>query len=1608
MLSRFTTRTRLKSVPKHAYQSPAAAVLRRRALAATVVAMMVAALSSGAMSGSVDAGAAPSSGSVAGSVFEDYNANGSDDAGSAAAATASATDVGVGNASVTVTDSTGATVGTATTDTGGLFTVSVAGAATTEVRVEVTPPTGYTAGPHGADSASTVQFVTLGSAAASAVDVALVRQGDYSQATPPLLNVEQVGAIGAGGVGGLLTQNQPSLVRSAYADRGVTTTTTEATAAQTGSIWGAASLHQDYAFTTAFLRRHAVLGSGGLGAVYLTSLTSGTPNATLWATIPDAGTDPRVNQGAYTFTDWFHDTTAFPQVGKVGLGGATMAPDNSALYVVNLNNKSLYKVPVSLDGAGKPVAGTPVNVGMPTALPGAATGCATDQVRPFGVAAQNGAVWVTLTCTGPTAADLRGYVYRYDTTSGSFGAAPAFEMALSGYGRGRAFNNPCCSATWNVWPATDTTFPITATGTNISSAHPEPLLSDVNFDSNGDMTIGIKDRFGDQIGYEDGNLTAGNNSTYQGFAAGDILRACLNPAGTAWVLESNAVCGTRTGANPGNNQGPGGGEFYSDEFGNSHQQTALGGLLQLPGYAQIIDTAFDPGTVFRTEGVQFSSNADGAASDYHQLESIVNADGTGNQGSFSKAGGLGDITALVDAAPIEIGNRVWIDTNEDGVQDAGEPSVAGVTVHLYAADGTTLLATAVTDADGNYYFSNATGTDTASAKYAVTGLTATTKYVVKLDNAADFASGGPLYQFAPTLTGSGTDTAVDSNGTTVSGVDQAPVTTGVDGTNDHTIDFGFTPPVYAVGDYVWFDTNRNGIQDPSEKGVAGVTVTLLDSAGKPAVAQDGTPVAPVQTDAAGHYVFDNLPAGSYTAQFSTLPTGYGPTTQSAAGSTSADDSNPDPTTLLTPAFPVGPVGTADVRAVVPGDGTTKAVAINPTIDMGIVAAPSVSVGDFVWLDTNRDGIQDAGEPGIPGVTVTLTGPTGLPVTDVFGNTVGPATTDSKGNYEFANLPVLPAGQHYTTHVDNTQAALAAFSPTKTGQGTSATDSSTGSATSTELTHDGDSDQTLDFGFIAPAVSVGDFVWADSNGNGVQDKGEPGIAGVIVTLTGPDGKPVTGVNGEPVGAQVTDSNGKYEFTNLPVLPAGQHYTTHIDNAQTALAGYTPTKTGAGTTATDSSNGSATSTDLTADGDSDQTLDFGFVKPVSVGDFVWKDTNRDGIQNPGEPGIPGVTVTITNAAGGPVLDVDGTPATTTVTTDANGKYEFSGLAPGTYTVTVTPPAGLVPTVPNAGSDPAKDSSTGHATSATLPSGASDPTLDFGFVTPAVSVGDFVWVDSNGNGVQDKGEPGIAGVTVTLTGPTGKPVTDVNGHPVSAIKTTSDGKYEFANLPVLPAGQHYTTHIDNTQPALAGYAPTRTGAGTRATDSSTGSATSTDLTTNGASDQTLDFGFVKPVSVGNFVWVDKNGNGVQDKGEPGIPGVIVTITDSNGRPVHDLGGHLVGPVTTNGKGGYSFTDLPPGTYVTHIDNSQSALAPYEPTRSGTGHDRGLDSSDGSATSAALTSGQSDLTLDFGFVVPGAAFAPTLPFTGSPIDALLVYGLLLLLGGLLVLGIARRRRLG
>lgn len=675
---------------------------------------------------------------------------------------------------------------------------------------------------------------------------------------------------------------------------------------------------------------------------------------------------------------------------------------------------------------------------------------------------------------------------------------------------------------------------------------------------------------------------------------------------------------------------------------------------------------------------------------------------------------------------------------------------------------------------------------------------------------------------------------------------------------------------------------------------------------------------------------------------------------------------------------------------------------------------AVNVGDRVWFDFNRNGVQDSGENGIEGVTLNIAGPNGKTVADINGNPVAPAVTDSDGNYAFNSLPILKKGQYYSVFLDENASlvALGDLVPTLSNVGDMANDSSTNVATSGDLTFSRATDLTLDFGFMKGSVTVGDRVWFDSNGNGTQDENEPGIKNVNISIQGPDGLPVTDVYGNTVGNVTTGPNGEYSFTNLPVLEDSQNYTVIVDENSPGLFGLTPTESNVGGRSTDSSNQGESTIGLTAHNEIDDTIDFGYVKgKVSVGNFVWEDVNKNGIQDENEPGIQGVTLNILDPNGNPATHVDGTLVPPAITTES-GEYLFSNLPTiseeQSYTVIIDNEASAEvlkdfdPTVREIGDNRESDSSTGSSVS-TIPltqEGATDLSNDFGFVKnaptpppvvviPSVSVGNYVWMDSDRDGIQDSDESGIEGVSLALTGPEGEPVENNSGNIVESTVTDGNGWYSFNNLPALIDGESYTVTVDNNSESLNGLTPTVENAGDDvAGDSSTLSADSVSLTTNDAVDDTLDFGFVATVkenppvveepavvSVGDRVWQDNNKNGIQDTGEPGISGVKLVLLDSAGEAVINPENSVEEfYAITDENGFYSFENLPAlnenDFYTVGIDRDDEGTAVvlenYSPTLSNQGDSREDDSSLWVSNTEGLNlDGSFDYSLDFGFVV-------------------------------------------
>ncbi len=157
-----------------------------------------------------------------------------------------------------------------------------------------------------------------------------------------------------------------------------------------------------------------------------------------------------------------------------------------------------------------------------------------------------------------------------------------------------------------------------------------------------------------------------------------------------------------------NNEGPGGGEFYGDDLykdvfsGDAIQQeTFMGSMLVVPGNDEVVTSVIEPFTVW-TGGVSWFSNLDG-----NRMKAFEIYNGDANEQYVGKANGLGSIRALCEAAPILIGNRLWVDANENGLQDPDEAPLAGVSVGLFDEKGG-LVSLITSKEDGTYSFGGTT------------------------------------------------------------------------------------------------------------------------------------------------------------------------------------------------------------------------------------------------------------------------------------------------------------------------------------------------------------------------------------------------------------------------------------------------------------------------------------------------------------------------------------------------------------------------------------------------------------------------------------------------------------------------------------------------------------------------------------------------------------------------------------------------------------------------------------------------------------------------------------------------------------------------------------
>jgi Mg-chelatase subunit ChlD len=339
-------------------------------------------------------------------------------------------------------------------------------------------------------------------------------------------------------------------------------------------------------------------------------------------------------------------------------------------------------------------------------------------------------------------------------------------------------------------------------------------------------------------------------------------------------------------------------------------------------------------------------------------------------------------------------------------------------------------------------------------------------------------------------------------------------------TQNRAVNFGLVP-TYTLNGNVFTDANLNTTRDTTETGYSGATITVSGSSSKTAT-----------TDAEGNYTIENLPYGNYSVTLS-VPTGYKTTT-----------TNP----------------------------RTVSLTSNQTTNFGM--AQVFTVNGNVFLDNNRNAVDDTGDGNYTGATVTLSGPSDVTVrsgadgsfsAQVFAGSYT-ATLTNPGSYE----PSTPLTSNFVV------------GPNK----------------------------TITFGLI-PLFTISGSLFEDRNEDGRKGSGDSIESGITVTLSGAASATTT-----------SDSNGYFTFSNLYAGTYTITYTLPAKKKSTTTSSQTVTFTSPSSSGT--TGGSTTPAPPPT-----KTVEFGLVTLYNVVGKVFNDINKNGVLDPSEPFFQGAKVTLTKS-------------------------------------------------------------------------------------------------------------------------------------------------------------------------------------------------------------------------------------------------------------------------------------------------------------------------------------------------------------------------------------------
>lgn len=765
---------------------------------------------------------------------------------------------------------------------------------------------------------------------------------------------------------------------------------------------------------------------------------------------------------------------------------------------------------------------------------------------------------------------------------------------------------------------------------------------------------------------------------------------------------------------------------------------------------------------------------------------------------------------LAGAATGTIAGVVYLDADGDGTRGEEETGVGGVEV-------------VATDGDGRRTVPVATATDGS--------------YTIDLDRAEGDALGSGPYRVAfGGWSAELHETALGlDNGSSIQFVSADAV----------DVSLGLGPESTTIGNRVWLDLDGDGLQDPSEPGLAGATVELLDA--------EGGSVALVITDGSGTWqsaidtaVMVRVDASTATGLPLDIATDDLVATALRSGDARIDsDLAPDGT------MAIGVGGEGGAHSL---DAGFTATAAPPVLDVQLLVAAGDGRGELIDADTEGPGagiawyrprtpvsyvIEVANEGPGDLLAVALTEvpdascdrepfPLAVGESSTWTCDVAPdedatsvvATVAAEGRWE---PPYGPTGGDGDVVSDRDDAVVRIVEP---AIGIAVTSDATGTrepgAAVTyryEVTNTGDID--LDLG--SPARVVDDSCAAvtsvdvgDLDADGILDveadshDGDDALAGETwvfscTTVVDPDARDLD-VLGAPLPT----------LTNTATVLA-----TPVESDGTPTGLGNVSKQGSTTIVVDDGAGGSAPPAPAPAADEQPSA------PGSIGGRIWHDLDADGIQDTGEPGLPAVAVELRDERG---AVVDHT------TSGDDGTYGFTTAATGVLRIRVEPPAGHLRSPVDRGVDDHVDSDVaadGSMALTTLDASEEDHSWDAGFHQLG-SAGDRVWLDRDADGTQDVGEGGIDGVEVRLV--------DARGDIAATAVTANGGAYTFADLHPGSYRLEVTTPV--------GMRPTLVDAAANDLDDSdldpaTG-RTAPVVVVSGVADTTWDAGFVVPTVV------------------------------------------------------------------------------------------------------------------------------------------------------------------